>query len=352
MEKEAKARIKINKLLEESGWRLIDTSKGRANVILEPNIDIKDLDDNFEKIKKGYVDYLLLDNENFPICILEAKSEDKDPLVGKEQARRYANAENVRFIILSNGNTHYFWDKKLGNPTKILRFPSLENFRSRKEFIPDVEKLINLEIKDDFIVQTQYPVYSSDPSYIDPSTRTDFIRDRGLKFLRPYQLDAVRSIQSSCRKGKNRFLLEMATGTGKTLISAAVIKLYLKSKNANRILFLVDRLELEDQAKKNFKQYLYPDYISVIYKEKRDDWRKAHIVVTTIQSISHDNKYLKLFSPNDFDLIISDEAHRSISGNSRQIFEYFIGAKLGLTATPKDYLKNLQNDFVQRFVGM
>lgn len=341
MQKEAQARIKINKLLEESGWRLINTNEGRANVILEPNIELNDKDDNFEKIKKGYVDYLLLDNENFPICVLEAKSEDKDPLVGKEQARKYANAENVRFIILSNGNTHYFWDKKLGNPTKILRFPSLENFKSRKEFVPDIEKLINLEIKDDFIVQTQYPVYANDPSYIDHVTRSDFIRDKGLKFLRPYQLNAVKSIQTACRKGENRFLLEMATGTGKTLISAAIIKLYLKSKNAKRVLFLVDRLELEDQANKNFKQYLYPDYISVVYKEKRDDWRNADIVVTTIQSISYDNKYLKLFSPNDFDLIISDEAHRSISGNSRQIFEYFIGAKLGLTATPKDYLKNI-----------
>ena len=80
---------------------------------------------------------------------------------------------------------------------------------------------------------------------------------------------------------------------------------------------------------------------TVIFKQNRDDWRKAEIVVTTVQSISHDNKYLKIFTPTDFDLIISDEAHRSISGNSRTIFEYFIGHKLGLTATPKDYLKNL-----------
>ncbi|MCX7661298.1 MAG: DEAD/DEAH box helicase family protein, partial [Candidatus Omnitrophica bacterium] len=101
------------------------------------------------------------------------------------------------------------------------------------------------------------------------------------------------------------------------------------------------RLELEDQAYKNLRSYLMPDYQSVIFKENKDDWNKADIVITTIQSISHDNKYLKIFTPTDFDLIISDEAHRSISGNSRIIFVYFIGAKLGLTATPKDYLKNL-----------
>ena len=341
MQKEAQARIKINKLLEESGWRLIDDENGKANVILEPGITIKDLGDDFENVHKGYIDYLLLDNQNFPICVLEAKSEDKYPLWGKEQARKYANSQNVRFIILSNGNIHYLWDKKLGNPTRIAKFPTLENFKSQKEFSPDASRLISLEIKEDFIVQTQYPQYINDPSYQNNETKQDFIRDKGLRFLRKYQLDAVKTIQKACYEGKNRFLLEMATGTGKTLISAAIIKLYLKSKNARRVLFLVDRLELEVQANKNFRQCLLPDFTSVIFKENRDDWMKANIVVTTIQSISYDNKYLKLFSPNDFDLIISDEAHRSISGNSRQIFEYFIGAKLGLTATPKDYLKNL-----------
>ena len=341
MQKEAQARIKINKLLEESGWRLIDNDKGKTNVLLEPGINIKDLGDDFENVHKGYIDYLLLDEQNFPLCVLEAKSEDKDPLWGKEQARKYANSQNVRFIILSNGNIHYLWDKKLGNPTRIARFSTLENFKSQKEFSPDVSRLINLEIKEDFIVQTQYPQYINDPSYQNNETRQDFIKDKGLKFLRKYQLDAVKVIQKACYEEKNRFLLEMATGAGKTLISAAIIKLYLKSKNARRVLFLVDRLELEDQANKNFRQYLHPDYKSVIFKENKDDWRVANIIVTTIQSLSYDNKYLKLFSPNDFDLIISDEAHRSISGNSRQIFEYFIGAKLGLTATPKDYLKNL-----------
>src|SRR5208282_1610971 len=75
--------------------------------------------------------------------------------------------------------------------------------------------------------------------------------------------------------------------------------------------------------------------------ENRDDWRKAEIVVSTIQSLQFNNKYRRLFSPTDFDLLISDEAHRSIGGNSRAVFEYFIGYKLGLTATPKDYLKHI-----------
>ena len=341
MQKEAKARIKINKLLEESGWRFFKTSDGPANIFVESHVKLEDAGDNFEKVKKGFVDYLLTDNDGFPVCVLEAKSEDKDPLIGKQQAREYANSQKVRFIILSNGNIHYLWDKEWGNPTRISRFPSIDTLYERKKYAPDVNKLIKEEINDDYIVLTQNPYYAQDPSWKDESLRKDFIFDTGLRFLRPYQLDAVKTIQKEVSKNHNRFLFEMATGTGKTLVAGAIIKLYLRTKNAYRVLFLVDRLELETQANGDLNGYLNPDYSSVIFKENRDDWKKADVVVTTIQSISYENKYLKLFSPTDFDLIISDEAHRSISGNSRVIFEYFIGAKLGLTATPKDYLKNL-----------
>jgi type I restriction enzyme R subunit len=142
----------------------------------------------------------------------------------------------------------------------------------------------------------------------------------------------------------------MATGTGKTLLSAAIAKLYLLTENATRILFLVDRLELEKQAEKNFRLYLANDGIeTVIYKQKRNDWKNAQVVVTTIQSLAAKNRFLTDFAPTDFQLIISDEAHRTISGNNRAICEYFVGATLGLTATPRDYLKGFdaeeqQND--------
>src|ERR1039458_9879021 len=132
----------------------------------------------------------------------------------------------------------------------------------------------------------------------------------------------------------------MATGTGKTLTAAAIIKLFLRSGNARRVLFLVDRLELEDQAKKAFAALLAADYQTVIFKENRDDWRRAEIVVSTVQSFLFNNKYQHFFPPTVFDLVISDEAHRSIGGTARAVFDYFIGYKLGLTATPRDYLKN------------
>lgn len=344
--KEAKARIKINKLLEEAGWRFFDDEKGPANIQLETNVKItkKEIDAfgvDFESVEDGFVDFLLLDDKGFPLVVLEAKREEKDPLDGKEKARRYAQSQNVRFVILSNGNLHYFWDLERGNPEIITEFPTQESLLHRLEFTPDNKRLADEKVEADYIALTQNPNYKDDPRYKDEKTRKKYLYDEGLNILRPYQLRAIHALQRSAAAGNDRFLFEMATGTGKTLVSAAVIKLFLRTGNAKRILFLVDRLELEDQAYKNFVRYLKNDYTSVIYKQNRDDWKKAEVVISTVQTLASQDKYKKLFSPTDFDLVISDEAHRSIGGNSRAVFEYFVGYKLGLTATPKDYLKGI-----------
>ncbi|MBM4305474.1 MAG: DEAD/DEAH box helicase [Deltaproteobacteria bacterium] len=346
MPKEAKARILINDLLLRAGWRFFDDEKGPANITLETHVKLKkktleNLGDDFEKTAHGFVDYLLLDERGFPTAVLEAKSEKFDPLVGKEQARKYAQSQNTRFVILSNGNLHYFWDLEQGNPVLITEFPTPESLDHFHAFKPNPENLIKEKVEKDYIAITQNPNYFNDPRWTDPKERETFIKDTELKFLRPYQLRAISALQEAVKKGQTRFLFEMATGTGKTLLAAAVIKLFMRTGNAKRVLFLVDRLELENQAIKRFVQFLKNDFRTVIYKENRDDWRKAEIVVTTVQSLLFNNKYRRLFSPTDFDLLISDESHRSISGNSRAVFEYFIGYKLGLTATPKDYLKKI-----------
>jgi type I restriction enzyme R subunit len=347
--KEAQARIKINTFLKEAGWRLLDDDNGPANVVFEVNVkllpqELSELGDDFEQTKQGYVDFLLLDERGFPLLVLEAKSEDKDPLVGKEQARKYAKSLNCRFVILSNGNLHYFWDLQRGNPYLITQFPTPNSVKGYAAVQPNPQKLAAEVVTDDYIVLTQRPDYARDPRWRSPTERPQFIKDLNLPFLRPYQLCAVHAIQQAIKAGHSRFLFEMATGTGKTLTAAAVIKLFLRTSNAKRALFLVDRLELEDQAKKAFDKYLTPDCKTVIYKQNRDDWRGAEIVVTTVQSLLFNNKYARLFSPTDFDLVISDEAHRSIGGNARAVFEYFVGYKLGLTATPKDYLKKFTDN--------
>jgi type I restriction enzyme, R subunit len=343
---EAKARIKINHLLEKAGWRFFDDENGPANIELEAGTRItqKQVDafgEDFETSHQGYLDFLLLDEQGFPFIVLEAKREAKSPLDGKEQARRYARAQNVRFIILSNGNLHYFWDLEHGNPEVITEFPTCESIKHREAFKPNPKTLADEKVGSDYIAISQNPHFQKDPRWIDETEREAYTADKGLRILREYQVEAVHALQESAAGGNDRFLFEMATGTGKTLVSAAVIKLFLKTGNAKRVLFLVDRLELEDQAYKNFVRYLKNDFTTVIYKENRTDWRKAEIVVTTVQSLTFDNKYMRCFSPTDFDLVISDEAHRSINGNSRAVFEYFVGYKLGLTATPRDYLKHI-----------
>jgi len=347
--KEATTRIKINHLLEEAGWRFFDDEKGPANICLEPKVKVTsaaldELGENFEKTSNGFIDFLLLDSKSFPFIVLEAKSEDKNPLVGKEQARKYARSQNCRFVILSNGNLHYFWDLERGNPYVITTFPTPTSVTGYSKTKPDTKRLVEENVGDDYIALTQRPTYASDAGWVNEDERPRYIDTNKLRFLRSYQKKAIHKLQSAVKEGNDRFLFEMATGTGKTLTSAAVIKLFLRSGNAQRVLFLVDRLELEDQAKKAFTNLLRNDYQTVVYKESRDDWRRAAIVVTTVQSLLFNNKYQRLFSPTDFDLIISDEAHRSISGNARAVFEYFVGAKLGLTATPRDYLKRFDKD--------
>ena len=311
--KEASARIKINKLLEESGWRFLDGEQGRANIQLEAGVNIQDLGNDFEHSKNGYIDYLLLDDKNFPLCVLEAKKESIHPLSAKEQARDYAIGHNVRFVILSNGISHYLWDTEFGNPEMITEFPTQESLTHRSGYKPTPETLF-LENVDD--------------TYLSPK-----------KHLRNYQVDAIHAIQESAKQGKTRFLLEMATGTGKTTTAGAICKLFLRTGNASRILFLVDRIELEQQAVDAFKDLFEGQYF--VEKFKDGKWQGAKIVVSTIQTLLAGNKYREYFSPSDFELVISDEAHRSIGGNSRAVFEYFLGYKLGLTATPKDYLKGI-----------
>ncbi len=342
---EATARIKINTLLAAAGWRFFAEGDQPATIRPEPSVtlsptDLDGLGENFENVKKGFIDFLLLDTKGFPLIVLEAKAEDKNPLVGKEQARKYARSLNCRFVVLSNGTLHYFWDLERGNPHIITAFPSPDSVAGYANVTPDPTRLVNEQVNADYIVLTQRPGYTSEAAWKNAAERPGFIQANTLRFLRAYQLKAIHALQHAVQDGNDRFLFEMATGPGKTLTAAAVIKLFLRSANARRVLFLVDRLELEEQARKAFVGLLAADFQTAIYKEKRDDWRRAEIVVSTVQALLFNNKYQRLFSPTDFDLVISDEAHRSIGGTARAVFDYFVGYKLGLTATPRDYLRS------------
>ncbi len=188
--KEATARIKINKLLEAVGWRFFTTENGPANIKLEPNVTIKTIDldalgENFEKTSKGFIDFLLLDAKGFPFIVLEAKSEDKSPLFGKEQARKYARSQNCRFVILSNGNLHYFWDLERGNPYIITSFPKPDSVISYQKVTPNPKRLIEEQVGKDYIVLSQRPNYASEAAWQNEAERPGYIRANKLRFLRP-----------------------------------------------------------------------------------------------------------------------------------------------------------------------
>ena len=353
MPSEAQARITINKLLEEAGWRLLPDAQGRReNIVCEHRVTRRafspsqDLGKDFEHAPNGFVDFVHLNTDQRPVAVTEAKREGIDPLTGKEQARSYAESLGVSHIFLSNGLVHYYWNLRQGNPVKVSRFLPLEQLGKAAEWRPDAARLAAVMVDENYIAVSQDAAWLT----YSPADRATVMVNKKIRLLRDYQVEAVRALQRAASPALFRFLFEMATGTGKTLLSAAIAKLYLRTENATRILFLVDRLELEHQAWKNFNDYLAKDGIStVIYKQKRRDWMQAQVVVTTIQSLAARNRFLHEFAPTDFQLIISDEAHRTISGNNRAIFEYFVGAKLGLTATPRDYLKGVdaaarQND--------
>jgi type I restriction enzyme R subunit len=347
MYSEAQARITINKLLEDAGWRFLPDAEGRReNIICEQRVakrtfsSSQDLGKDFENAPQGFVDYLLLNTEQRPVAVLEAKREGIDPLTAKEQARKYAEGLGVSHVFLSNGLVHYYWNLRQGNPVKVSRFLPLEQLGKAAEWRPNSARLAAVTVDENYIAVSQDAAWLSYP----PGDRAAVMVNKKIRLLRDYQLEGMCALQKAASPSQHRFLFEMATGTGKTLLSAAIAKLYLRTENATRILFLVDRLELENQSWKNFNAYLANDGINtIIYKQKRRDWMQAQVVVTTIQSLATRNRFLHEFAPTDFQLIISDEAHRTISGNNRAIFEYFVGAKLGLTATPRDYLKGLED---------
>lgn len=334
-DKEALARVKIDKLLEKSGWRLLDENQKRKNVVFEQGY-------RYNK-KTKFTDYLLLDTYSRPLAVIEAKKKDYPLRSAKAQAMEYATRLGVRYFYLSNGEEHLFCDAQDG----VLQ-PS-DSFLNQDELIAltensDIRKNLWEETCEDTVLaEIKVPNVQNNIKFKDEELRDGFLKDSKVKLLRDYQVDAVNAIIESAKQGNNRFLLEMATGTGKTLTCAAIIEIFLKTKNAHRALFLVDRIELENQAKRSFDGVFSngQHYTVSIYKEGRDNWRASQILITTVQSLLAQDRYQTEFLPSDFDLIIVDEAHRTIGGKAREVFEYFVGYKIGLTATPKDYFRGV-----------
>jgi type I restriction enzyme, R subunit len=306
---EAFSRVLIDKALEYSGWDLLSGK-----------------DVQFEThTSNGRADYLLKGKLGHVVCVLEAKREDLDPYDAKEQARGYAENLKAPFIILSNGREHWFWNFARADHQdayRIERLPSQE----------DLERLL---------LKNMQPPTSLQSEIIRP----DYLRHlKSDLTLRRYQIEAMNEIARGFdEKGLRKFLLEMATGTGKTLLCAALIRRFLATRNAERVLFIIDRIELAKQTMEDFAVVL-PEYKPVLFKTARrrpGELLGSSVVVATIQSLMVDRRYREEFTPFYFDLVINDEAHRSIYGDAREVVQFFQATRIGLTATPKAYLKNI-----------
>jgi len=294
--RETDARIVIDRLLREAGWDIENKSQVSTE---EPAAD-------------GRADYLLKDSRTRPLAIVEAKRFALDPYSAKDQAREYAQSLPVHFILLSNGEDHYFWDYAEGDARPILGFPSPA----------DLERRAGLKI------HRRGDLRQSLASVAYPER----FRFKGEEIeVRPYQKKCMEAVDAALAAGRRKMLIEMATGTGKTLTIAMLMKRWFQAAVISRVLFLADRIELAKQAKETFDDYLSQWPSTLLYGGRRS--LEGQIVVGTLDTIAG-----QLgpggFGHAYFDLVVTDECHRSIYSTHRATLAHFDAIHVGLTATP------------------
>lgn len=278
----------------------------------------------------GFVDYVLWGKDHLPLAVIEAKKTSKDPNIGKEQAKLYADCLERKYgrrpmMFTTNGFETYFWDDKSypqRSVSGIFCKDDLQKLMDRRALRKELE---HIEI-------------------------SDKITDRY------YQKEAIRAVCDNIKQGYRRSLLVMATGTGKTRTASSLTDVLSRGAYVTNILFLADRTALVKQAKDDFKNYL-PDMTLCNLCSNKDD-KSARIVFSTyptmmnaIDSVKNESG-MQLFTPAHFDLIIVDEAHRSIFKKYRAIFEYFDALIVGLTATPKTDVDRNTYEFFQMENGV
>lgn len=278
----------------------------------------------------GYVDYYLKGRDGKPLAIIEAKRTSYDPKKGLEQSRQYAKCLEREFgyrplIFLSNGYATEFVDDENGPSRPVGGVFSQD----------DLQRIMNRRRE-----------------AIDPRTVPVNEKVAG----RYYQIEAIKAFCDNLWKGKRRGLLVMATGTGKTRVSAALTDVLMRARLVKNVLFLADRVELVKQAKSAYGEY-YPDWSLCNLCDNKHDV-DARVVFSTYQTMigaidtetASDGK--PAFSPGHFDLIIVDEAHRSIFKKYKDIFDHFDALVVGLTATPRDEVDRNTYDFFQAEHGV
>lgn len=300
----------IDSLLTDAGWSIRDYSQydqnsGHPQCIRE--YPLKHL--STTKSGEGAADYVLMGKAGLPLAVIEGKKTAEDAEIGKTQAEDYANGIEKSigrrpFIYYTNGHDIFFWDDLAYPERKVWGFFDRDKLEyllfQRANRSPLAQMTINTSIVD-----------------------------------RDYQLEAIRRTYEDFEIERRRSaLLVMATGTGKTRVAMAIVDGLMRANWVKRVLFLTDRLELQEQAKDAFKEHI-PDATIAIVGSADDSDSEARIYLSTYPSMMNAHS---TFNVGFFDLIIADESHRSIYKYYREIFQYFDALRVGLTATPVDYV--------------
>lgn len=309
-EKQTRKQI-INNRLNEAGWNVMDRTQIVEEFFISMNAN--ELNESEAHYGAQFCDYVLLSKDGKPLAVVEAKRTLVDAGIGREQAKQYCyyiqkqyNSE-LPFCFYTNGHDIFFWD--LGNypPKKVMGFPTRDDLE-RYAFIRNKRK----------------------------SLVGEFINTKIAG--RDYQISAIRAVLEATEKRKKRFLLVMATGTGKTRTCIALVDTLMRTGWVERVLFLVDRIALRDQTLEAFKEHLpnEPRWPKQGEKEIAKDRRIYVSTYPTMLNIIRDE--YQTLSPHFFDLIVVDESHRSIYNTYQEILNYFNAITLGLTATPTDVI--------------
>jgi type I restriction enzyme R subunit len=294
----------IDILLREAGW------DPKGNNVEE--YEVTGMPESTNPTGIGYVDYVLWGDNGKPLAIVEAKKTKVDAHKGKQQAVLYADCiERMNgqrpIIFFSNGFEHWIWDDQFYPPRQV------QGFYTKDE--------LNL------LIQRR-------------TSRKDLHSQDINKAIagRYYQEEAIRRLADDYSNRKRGALFVMATGSGKTRTAAAIVELLTKANWVKNVLFLADRNALVSQAKNAFKEHLPALNGIDLTKEKED--HLTRLVFSTYPSIMNKidsvrSEKERFYGPGHFDLIIIDEAHRSVYLKYKAIFDYFDALLLGLTATPK-----------------
>ncbi len=297
----------IDKYLHEAGWPLDQERDREFPVTGMPN-----------ESGNGFVDYVLWGDDGKPLAVVEAKRTKKDARVGQQQAKLYADCLQAQYgrrplIFYTNGYEHWFWDDELYPPREV------------HGFLKKAEMELAMQRRD-----SRKPLRSV---AIDENIAGRF-----------YQTRAIRRIGETFERDHQRnALLVMATGSGKTRTVIALVDQLMRANWVKRVLFLADRRALVKQAHNAFKTHLPASPSANLLQQhdpKSNDHNGARVLLSTYPTmmnlIDEMDGDSRRFGPGHFDLIIIDEAHRSVYRRYRAIFEYYDSLLVGLTATPRE----------------